>query len=45
MQQVVTTRLQEEDIAKITVKTLYSDILYNSNSLYNVNSISTNVPV
>ena len=28
-----------------TVKTLYSDILYNSKILYNVNCICTNVPV
>ena len=28
-----------------TVKTLYSDILYNSTILYNVNCICTNVPV
>ena len=28
-----------------TVKTLYSDILYNSKVLYNVNDICTNVPV
>ena len=33
------------NLRTFTVKTIYSDILYNSKILYNVNCICTNVPV